>query len=119
MAFVKLDNGIVIQKQQAEEDGFIQAPNEAVCGQVYANGIYSNPVIVKTPEQVKSEIQLEIDILEANQYMSRGEREAWILLLISTAAQQNVTQAQLYAANLFYKKVKDQDNAIKLLREKL
>lgn len=73
----------------------------------------------KLVAQVKANIQAEIDALESGQYMSRGEREAWLALLVPTAAQQGKTEAQLYAANPFYKRIKDQDTAIKGLRAQL
>lgn len=74
---------------------------------------------LKPPEQIKAEIQAQIDSLEAALYMGRGEREAWLALTVSTAAQQGVTEPILYTKNPFYKKLKDQDNAIKLLRAQL
>lgn len=73
----------------------------------------------ESSEQVKTRILTNINELESAQFMSRGEREAWLVLMVSTANQQNVTEPQLYLANPFYKKIKDQDDTIKALRAKL
>lgn len=41
----KIENNILIQKQVTDEKGFIKIPNDAVCGQIYKNGILENPPI--------------------------------------------------------------------------
>ena len=42
--FVKIKNGVVVQKQPYAEKGFIEAPDHVICGQIAnADGTYSNP----------------------------------------------------------------------------
>lgn len=44
MAYVKIENGIVIQKQPNQEEGFIEVDDNVVCGQIFSDGEFSNPV---------------------------------------------------------------------------
>lgn len=44
MAFVKIENGIVVQKQPNAQDGFIAAPDMVVCGQIrQEDGSFTDP----------------------------------------------------------------------------
>lgn len=67
----------------------------------------------------KAEKQREIDTLEATLFMTRGEREAWLIQLETIATQQSVSLDVLYQANPFYKKLKDCDVAVTALRAEL
>lgn len=69
--------------------------------------------------ELKTEKQGEIDALEASQYMTRGEREGWLAMIESQAAAQSVPLDVLYAANPFYKKLKDVNTAVTALRAEL
>ena len=73
--------------------------------------------IVPTEEELKTSALQKMEELESKQMMTRGEREAWIVLLKATAAGQGVTEPQLYAANKFYKKLKDLDAEMAALRD--
>jgi len=68
-------------------------------------------------EQIAQNALDKMEELESGQMMTRGEREAWIVLLKATAAGQNVTEQQLYAANKFFKKLKDLDDEMAILRD--
>jgi hypothetical protein len=72
-----------------------------------------------TEEQIKEATLAQMIQIEDANKMTRGEREAWIVLLKATAQQQNVTEQQLYAANKFFKKLIDTDNQMANLRDLL
>lgn len=91
-------------------------PFESLIAEVEAN-IQPPPQL--TAEQRKTIKQLEIDAIEASQYMTRGEREGWIAMIEAQATAQSVTLDVLYAANPFYKKLKDVDTAVSALRAEL
>ena len=76
-------------------------------------------VYVPTVEQLKADKQSEIDALEASQYMTRGEREGWLAMIEAQATAKSVPLEMLYAANPFYKKLKDVDAAVAALRAEL
>lgn len=67
----------------------------------------------------KASKQREIDTLEAGQYMTRGEREGWIAMVLAQATAQSVPEPTLYLANSFYKKLKDVNMQVTLLRAEL
>jgi hypothetical protein len=74
---------------------------------------------IKTPEQIKEAIQAEINQLEATSMMIRGTREALLQISTVIAASGGVTESQLYAGNLAYRKMKDLDEQVKTLRHQL
>lgn len=41
--FVKIVGGVVVQKQHYTEDGFVEAPDNVVCGMLFDGEEYSNP----------------------------------------------------------------------------
>ena len=41
--FVKIVDGVVVQKQAYTEDGFIEAPDNVVCGMVQVGNAFQNP----------------------------------------------------------------------------
>lgn len=84
-----------------------------------AEGNTPKPADDITLEQRKAEKQGEIDALEASQYMTRGEREGWLAMIEAQAAAQSVPLDVLYAANPFYKKLKDVNTAVTALRAEL
>ncbi|MBF57744.1 MAG: hypothetical protein CME80_08500 [Halomonas sp.] len=43
MAYVKIENGVVVQKQPNFQEGFTEAPDNIVCGMIYENGAFSSP----------------------------------------------------------------------------
>lgn len=63
--------------------------------------------------------QYEIDALEASQFMTRNERESWLTMIEAQATAQDISLETLYLANPFYKKLKDIDNKIIILRNEL
>jgi len=48
MAYGKITNGILVQKQPDKEAGFVAVPDDAVCGQVTADGglTFTNPPVL-------------------------------------------------------------------------
>jgi len=49
MAYVKVENNIVVQKQNAPEKGFIKVSDDVVCSQIMQqDGSFINPNIVQT-----------------------------------------------------------------------
>lgn len=75
----------------------------------------------RTPsaEEVKAAIQKQIDDLERGYMMPRATREALLAYAVTLAEAKGGTEAQLYAANIAYRKVKDFDQQIAALRAKL
>ncbi|MDP7142701.1 MAG: DUF4376 domain-containing protein [Alphaproteobacteria bacterium] len=43
MAYVKIENNIVVQKQPDEAEGFIEAPDDVVPGYIYEDGSFTPP----------------------------------------------------------------------------
>jgi len=84
-----------------------------------AEGNTPEPADIPTLDQRKADKQSEIDALEASQYMTRGEREGWLAMIEAQASAQGVPLDLLYAANPFYKKLKDVDAAVTALRAEL
>ncbi len=64
MAFVKIENGIVVQKQPYAEEGFVEAPDDVVCGYFYNDGDFSAPepdaqsVILKQIRTIEASITI-------------------------------------------------------------
>ena len=79
----------------------------------------ARPHIEKILANLKALKQSEIDRLEATLFMTRGEREAWLIQMETIATQQSVSLEVLYQANPFYKKLKDCDDAVTALRAEL
>jgi hypothetical protein len=102
--------------QHAEQfDGFVHAG-------AYSPDLWVDGTTVSTVPNAdlkKLEVKALMASLEAGQYMTRGEREGWLALIVAMAQQQGVTETQLYAANPFYKKLKDTDAQIAALRAQL
>lgn len=71
---------------------------------------------ISTPEQHRATIQKQINTLEAEQMLPRITREGLLEAAVALAAAQGVTEPQLYAANIGYRKTKDFDNVITALR---
>lgn len=57
MAFVKIKKGVVVQKQPYFEKGFIEAPDDVVCGFI-ANGDGTYTAPEPTPKQRPSDFRL-------------------------------------------------------------
>lgn len=57
MAYILLENGIVKQVDRSgnRPSGFVKAPDDVVCGQVFLDGKFENPVVVRTWDEVKSQ----------------------------------------------------------------
>lgn len=55
--FVKIENGVVVQKQPNAESGFIEAPDEVTCGYTYESGIFSDPGISDDAKWVSLRMQ--------------------------------------------------------------
>jgi len=77
------------------------------------------PVTLPTIEELKAIKQSEIDALEAKQFMTRGEREGWMAMILAQATAQSVPEPTLYAANPFYKRLKDTEAQAVILRAEL
>jgi len=53
MAFVKIENGVVVQKQPYNQEGFIEAPDSVICGMSKDGDEYSPaPVLPHVPDSV-------------------------------------------------------------------
>lgn len=51
MAFIKIENGVIVQKQPYAEDGFVEAPDHVVCGQTKSGNEFLNPPPTPIPEK--------------------------------------------------------------------
>lgn len=95
--------------------GAIEVPNPPPHGDnKYVNGAW-----VESPEQRRTRIKLELDVLERDALMPRGARETFIALCEQQGQLANLTKAELYAVNPFYKGLIDRDNEAKALRAQL
>lgn len=72
-----------------------------------------------SPARAKAAIQTQIDVLERTQLLPRITREGLLAAAVDLAATQNVTEPQLYAANIAYSKLKDFDAQITTLRTQM
>lgn len=72
-----------------------------------------------TAQEQRDALQAQIDAIEAATHMNRFVREAMILISQQQAASLGMTEPQLYAANIGYKKVKDVDTQIVALRDQI
>lgn len=72
-----------------------------------------------TAQQQRDAIQAQIDALESATHMNRFVREAMILISVQQATALGLTETQLYAVNIGYKKVKDLDTQIVALRTQM
>lgn len=70
-------------------------------------------------EQIVSRLQSELASIEREALMPRGAREAFIALCEQQALAAGLTLEQAYAANPFYKGLKDTDNICVALRAKI
>jgi hypothetical protein len=61
MAWVKIEDGVVVQKQPNAQEGFIEAPDDVVCGMVQTEDGFEVPVKVETPEQIIARLESAID----------------------------------------------------------
>jgi hypothetical protein len=84
-----------------------------------ALGNIPTPVPAPTAQQQRDAIQSQIDSLESATHMNRFVREAMLLISVQQAAGLGLTEPQLYAANIGYKKIKDLDTQITLLRSQI
>jgi len=75
MAWVLLDiNNIVEQKQQEQEDGFIEATDDVICGQVLqTDGTYMDPPISVDQEQSEFRYRRDVLLLEADKLIFIAE----------------------------------------------
>lgn len=53
MSYVKIENGVVIQKQPYPEDGFIEVHDSVICGMTYDGENFTNPVAEFSLEGLK------------------------------------------------------------------
>ena len=51
MKYVKVIDGVVVQKQPNAQEGFIQAPDDVVCGWLYDGTTFTAPVIPQPSEE--------------------------------------------------------------------
>lgn len=72
-----------------------------------------------TSVQKRAAIDAQITSLEQQQLMPRITREALMATAVTLAAAQGITEPQLYAENIGYRKTKDFDAQIILLRAML
>ena len=43
MVWVKIDNNIIVQKQSYQEEGFVEAPDNVICGMIKEGDSFVNP----------------------------------------------------------------------------
>ena len=89
----------------------------AIAGTLGTIAAYIAPI--PTSAGQKAVIQSQIDAQERAQLMPRLTREVFLTQMVAEAAAQGLTEAQLYAANIRYKKLKDFNDAITALRDQL
>lgn len=61
MAYVKIENGVVVQKQPYPEAGFIEAPDDVVCGMLFdGQSFTAPPPVPPSVDDVKAEANRRI-----------------------------------------------------------
>lgn len=82
MVFVKIEDGVVVQKQPYAQEGFIEAPDDVCCGQIMQeDGSFSNPPPDPEAEKAKKRSELlaeqaAIDIKKIRALSEPGIRPA-------------------------------------------
>jgi hypothetical protein len=70
MAYIKLENNLVIQKQPNPQDGFIEAPDDVVCGMVKNGDGYVVPPKVESSEERIQELK---QLLKDSDYVALSD----------------------------------------------
>lgn len=65
MRYVKIENGVVVQKQPYPGDGFIEVSDDVVCGMTYDGREFSVPVPPVRVPRVVSMRQAQLALLQA------------------------------------------------------
>lgn len=72
MAYVKIKDGVVVQKQPNKQTGFEQAPDSVVCGMIKQGNNFVNPRISK--QNIDNELSDEIeDIIDSMSVAARAK----------------------------------------------
>lgn len=56
--FVKVVDGVVVQRQPYDEDGFIEAPDDVICGWLHDGVTFSMPVALEPEPVVPQEVTM-------------------------------------------------------------
>jgi hypothetical protein len=57
MTYVKIEGGIVVQKQPYPGDGFIEAQNDVLCGTIYDGTYFTAPIApAKIPDVTEQQL---------------------------------------------------------------
>lgn len=56
MAYVLIENSVVVQKQPYEQEGFIEAPDDVVCGWLFSGDQWSEPPPIQPTSEAVPEI---------------------------------------------------------------
>ena len=96
----------------------IPAGMNVCAGWLYSGGVFTKAEPIPLPVTIAM-LQSQIDSLERAAMLPRPVREFLILAAQKEAAAIGLTEPQLYAANLAYKRVKDFDNEIVVLRTQM
>lgn len=83
------------------------------------DGEVSIEEVIEPVEKQIERLENELDTIERNAIMPRGAREAFIVLCLQQAQAAGLTEAQAYAANPFYRGLKDTDEQCKALRAEI
>jgi hypothetical protein len=75
--------------------------------------------LLPTNEDRVLELKVELETMEQKAIMPRGAREAFIVLCMQQGTIAGLTEPQLYAANPFYKGLKDTDTAAAAIRAQI
>jgi hypothetical protein len=110
--------GVILAESKPFE--WVECPDNCNTNWTYENEVFTEPLPKEpTASELKAIKQSEIDALEAKQFMTRGEREGWLAMILAQATAQNVPEPTLYAANPFYKRLKDTETQAIILRAEL
>lgn len=96
MAYVKIQDNIVVQKQPNEQDGFIEATEDVVCGYIYNGTYFSPPVPQIDKDKTLSDYRYLIEV-GGVQYLGkiiqtdRETRANWIGILIQAQSNPDYT----------------------------
>lgn len=77
-AWVKIENGVVVQKQPYHSEGFIDAPDDVVCGYLHDGKKFTAPKPVAVAPEAKepSDFEVRLAALEKKTGLTKAEKQA-------------------------------------------
>lgn len=89
MAYVLIENGVVVQKQPMPQEGFVEAPDDVVCGSTFDGAAFSAPAPTPAP------IPVQVPMAAARKVLLRhGHDDAAVRNAISASSMTDAQKAE-------------------------